>query len=80
MQVHRRWFCHGCKREWLYAKDWDESRGCPICHSTQVEYVAYAPAFLGGDIPRPEEPVQQQQEAKVYQFPVATPNRTLEMS
>lgn len=48
----RRWFCSVCQREWLYAHGWDESQGCPACHSPRIERLTYTPTIRGLDLPR----------------------------
>lgn len=50
--TQRRWLCEDCGREWLYARNWDESSGCPACHSARVRLVEYRAEFHGADIPR----------------------------
>lgn len=57
MTEHRRWLCASCQREWVYAHGWDADDGCPGCHASDISYVAYQPAFFGGDIPREAAPV-----------------------
>lgn len=52
---HTRWFCHECKRQWLYAKDWGEGSNCPACGGQYVEKVEYD-AFPGGDYGGPAVP------------------------
>lgn len=48
----KRWFCSVCQREWLYAHAWDESHGCPVCHSPRIERLTYTPEVRGLDLPR----------------------------
>lgn len=50
--MHTRWFCHTCRREWVFALSWQPEDGCPGCHGSQVEHVTYTAAFPGGDLPR----------------------------
>jgi hypothetical protein len=47
-----RWFCATCSREWVHARGWTETDGCPGCHSSQVRQVTFTAAFPGGDLPR----------------------------
>jgi len=54
----RRWICRNCNREWVWAHDWDEANGCPVCQGIEkregadVERVVYSAAFPGSDVPR----------------------------
>jgi hypothetical protein len=54
----QRHYCETCKREWVYAHSWDESQGCPGCHSSAIGIVEYRADFPGGDIPRSLRPVE----------------------
>lgn len=47
----KRWFCHSCKREWVYCRLWEEGSACPYCGG-ETELIKFQPEFLGGDIPR----------------------------
>lgn len=65
MDLHRRWYCRECKREWLqpeacYANSAPESitgnpingSNCIVCGSPEIELVEYKPQYPGLDIPR----------------------------
>jgi hypothetical protein len=65
MDLHRRWFCRECKREWLqpqacYANSAPVSitgnplngGNCQVCGSPEIELVEYKPEWPGLDIPR----------------------------
>lgn len=68
----RRWFCHDCKREWLFPEyhlgvSWEPTDGCPApdCHSLNIELVTFTPATVGLDIPRETLPAESQEPIKV---------------
>lgn len=65
MEIHRRWYCRECHREWLvptacYANSAPVSitgnpingPNCQVCGSPEIELVEYQPEWPGGDIPR----------------------------
>jgi len=71
-----RWLCDQCGREWVWAHEWDERQGCPLCRGTNIHQVKYAPDFPGADIPRKVAEMRPPAPAPVFQQH-EQPNTTL---
>lgn len=65
MDIHRRWLCSECHREWIEPKECfansapvtitgnpRNSANCPVCGSPEIQLVEYKPFLPGLDIPR----------------------------
>ena len=65
MDIHKRYLCRECKREWIDPTYWYANsspvtisgnpksiKNCPICGSPEVDLVEYKPSEPGLDIPR----------------------------